>query len=108
MVDAEFPDGYDFGAIVTNKVSVAALFNELTLKNAPVVVSAVADPWVLVPFDTTVMVTPLGAACDGTAEITPSPSEAAATSARRLIVVLVDIYFLSIVVIEDFPMAALR
>jgi len=38
----------------------------------------------------------------------PIPSEATVASAMRLNVVFVDIYFLSIVVIETFPMAALR
>jgi len=38
----------------------------------------------------------------------PNPNEATVTSAMRLKVVFVDIYFLSIVVIETFPNTALR
>ena len=65
-------------------------------------------PLAAVPF-VTVTVGFWTAACDaGTEEINPKPSEVAATSAMRLKFVFVDIYFLSIVVIETFPNTALR
>jgi Mrp family chromosome partitioning ATPase len=46
------------------------------------------------------------AAKDGTAESIPNPSDATATSAMRLKVVFVDICFLSIVDLENFPSSA--
>jgi hypothetical protein len=46
------------------------------------------------------------AAVEGTIESVPNPSAATATSAMRLKVVFVDICFLSIVDLENFPSSA--
>jgi len=75
------------------------VLSDLPVVSAPTVVELVAE-----------VVTEALSICafEGIAEINPIPNDATETSATRLNSVFVDIYFLSIVVIETFPMTALR
>jgi len=101
------PAGLAFGVTVIAIESVVVVDPKVTV-NVPAV--ELSDfPVVAVPFvaDTVIELAKI-VACEGIAVRNPRPKAAAATSAVRLIVVLVDIYFLSIVVTETFSMAALR
>jgi len=100
------PDGFEPSVTVIEAVSVAELWKYFTIKEAAVVVSDF--PSVAVPFAAVTDTAPITADCDGTELSTPNPNEATATSAMRLNVVFVDIYFLSIVDTEDFSITALR
>jgi hypothetical protein len=99
-------------AEVTVYESVDANANPLTV-TVPAVVESEADPVSdPVPF-ATVMVNwlpavPENAACEGAELSKPIPNAATATSAMRLKFVVVDIYFLSIVVTRNFLVAASR
>jgi len=103
--------GFDLAIdVITTESVVADAWND-TVNVAPVVLSdlpVVSAPTVVELVAEVVTEALSICAFEGIAETNPIPNDATETSATRLNSVFVDIYFLSIVVIETFPMAALR
>jgi hypothetical protein len=96
---------------VTMKESAAVTLDQFAVIKTVAVSPAemAASPTVVDPVPAAIVIVDVTTAPEAEPEaITPRLKEATTASAMRLKVVLLDIYFLSIVVTETFPVAALR